>query len=192
MPRSLFQLVCAASLLVWWSSCQDWWRPPSTSIATTSYLRSVCLCSRHKKPSRTQSKCLQLTQPCCVPLGDPRRQLLSLPGHLRRLGVCASEGPARTRGECWHLPWRQLRTDQRPCASLRRQWPRWYHPRLSEGKLRHHTFSHWPSLHILVINHWKSVPGSHSLSWHRFGQMLHHWAQHNHGDAPKESVGAAR
>lgn len=76
-----------------------------------------------------------LTRKCFVPPADSRRQLVPLPDRLRGLHLRPSEGPPGAGGERWHLPWWQLRADQRSRAPLWRQRPCWHHPRLSEGKL---------------------------------------------------------
>lgn len=72
---------------------------------------------------------------------DPRGEPVPLQGALRRLRVRPAAWAPGAGGKCRHLLGWQLWEDHGARASLRRQRPRWYNPRLpqSEGKHTHLT-----------------------------------------------------
>lgn len=119
-------------------------RPHLSLLLYLSSEFALCLFP-NGKAMWTQSEGLELTRICfCPPLAGPRRQPVPLPGCLRGIHVHSSEGTAtRAGGKRWHLLWGQLRADQCTRATLRRQWPRRHHPRLSEGRWRYHLRYHY-------------------------------------------------
>lgn len=198
-PGSLFQLAFAVSPSVCWYSWRDWCWPQSTLTVTTLYLRyeekmflmlNIQICLAYFWTWMDFNL-------CCISTAHPRGQLIPLPGHLRGLHFRPPEGTTGAGGECRHLHRRQLWADQCACATLRRQRPGWHCARLSEGRFSHPFYLFFWVIHLLVFpliyssvfN--LSVLGPHCLFRHCLGQMLHHRAEHNLGDAASKLVGAA-
>lgn len=88
--------------------------------------------------SKCSSWCVDQDVLICVRMcADPGGEPVPLQGALWRLCVCPTAWASGAGGKCRHLLGRQLREDHCARASLWRQRPRWYNPRLPQSEDSH-------------------------------------------------------